>query len=134
MEKPPTKSVAFLSPFPDNTLSATDDETFALFTEGKAAFLIDGSWKTDGILKACQSDPDDPSTLDAEKLAKFDVTYIPGNGDRKATDLVGGFSMGYYITRKAWDDPEKRAAAVSFSRHLLQKAYCPGNIQVHTVL
>lgn len=119
------KELYELGYFPDNTLSATDDETFALFTEGKAAFLIDGSWKTDGILKACQSDPDDPSTLDAEKLAKFDVTYIPGNGDRKATDLVGGFSMGYYITRKAWDDPEKRAAAVSFVEFMTSDEIVP---------
>ncbi len=119
------KELYELGYFPDNTLSATDDETFALFTEGKAAFLIDGSWKTDGILKACQSDPDDPSTLDEEKLAKFDVTYIPGNGDRKATDLVGGFSMGYYITRKAWDDPEKRAAAVSFVEFMTSDEIVP---------
>ena len=45
-----------------------------MFTVGKAAFLIDGSWKVGGIVGACQSDPEDPSTLDAEKLAKFDVT------------------------------------------------------------
>ena len=35
-------------------------------------------------------------------------------GDRKTTDEIGGLSMGYYITRKAWDDEEKRDAAVSF--------------------
>lgn len=100
--------------FPDNTLTATDDETFASFTDGKAAFLIDGSWKVGGIAGACQSDPDDPATLDTDKLDQFSVTYVPGNGDRKATDLIGGLSMGYYITKKAWDDPDKRAAAVSF--------------------
>lgn len=44
----------------------------------------------------------------------FTVTYVPGQGERKSTDLVGGLSMGYFITRKAWDDPEKREAAVKF--------------------
>ena len=44
--------------------------------------------------------------------------YVPGNGDRKATDLVGGLSSGYYITRKAWDDPEKRDAAISFIEYM----------------
>ncbi len=112
------KELYELGYFPDNTLSATDDETFAMFTEGKAAFLIDGSWKVEGIVKSCQSDPDKPSTLDTKKLAKFDVTYVPGNGDRKATDLVGGLSSGYYITRKAWDDPEKRDAAISFIEYM----------------
>ncbi len=111
--------------FPDNTLSATDDETFAMFTDGKAAFLLDGSWKVGGIVGSCQSDPDDPSTLDAEKLSHFDVTYFPSKGNRKTTDLVGGLSMGYYITTKAWEDPDKREAAVSFVSHMTSDEVVP---------
>lgn len=104
--------------FPENTLSATDDETFASFTDGKAAFLLDGSWKVGGIVSNCQSDPEDASTLDTAKLDNFDVTYFPGKGNRKTTDLVGGLSMGYYITKKTWDDPAKQAAAVSFVEYM----------------
>lgn len=104
--------------FPENTLSGTDDETFQLFMNDKAAFLIDGSWKVGGIVSNCQSDPEDPATLDQAKLDKFTVTYVPGNGERKATDLIGGLSMGYYISKKAWDDPAKRAAAVDFVEHM----------------
>ncbi len=111
--------------FPDNTLSATDDETFAMFTDGKAAFLLDGSWKVGGIVGSCQSDPDDPSTLDTEKLSHFDVTYFPSKGNRKTTDLVGGLSMGYYITTKAWEDPDKREAAVSFVSHMTSDEVVP---------
>ena len=99
--------------------------TFAMFTEGKAAFLIDGSWKVGGIVNACQSDPEDPSTLDEEKLSHFDVTYVPGNGDRKASDLIGGLSMGYFITRSAWDDPDRRAAAVSFVEYMTSDEIVP---------
>lgn len=119
------KELYELGYFPENTLSATDDETFAMFTEGKAAFLIDGSWKVGGIVAACQSDPEDPTTLDTEKLDNFDVTYVPGNGDRKATDLIGGLSMGYYITKKAWDDPAKREAAVSFVSYMTSDEVVP---------
>lgn len=104
--------------FPENTLSAKDDETFALFTSNKAAFLIDGSWKVGGIAAACQSDPEDPSTLDTAKLDKFTVTYVPTTGDRKATDLIGGLSMGYYISAKAWEDDAKRDAAVKFVEYM----------------
>lgn len=111
--------------FPDNTLSATDDETFAMFVDGKAAFLIDGSWKVGGIVSACQSDPDDAATLDTDKLANFDVTYVPGSDTRKATDLIGGLSMGYYITKKAWDDPAKREAAVSFVSYMTSDEVVP---------
>lgn len=119
------KELYELGYFPDNTLSATDDETFAMFTEGKAAFLIDGSWKVGGIVGACQSDPSDPSTLDAEKLDKFDVTYVPGKGDRKASDLIGGLSSGYFITRKAWEDPEKQAAVVDFVEYMTSDTVIP---------
>lgn len=123
------KELYELGCFPDNTLSATDDETFAMFTDGKAAFLIDGSWKVGGIVGACQSDPEDPSTLDNDKLAKFDVTYVPGKGNRKATDLIGGLSSGYYITRKAWDDPDKRAAAVNFVEYMTSDEVVPAFAQ-----
>ena len=92
--------------FPANTLTAKDDETFQLFTNDKAAFLCDGSWKVGGIESAVK---------DAEN---YTVTYVPGKGDRKSTDIIGGISMGYYITKKAWDDPEKRAAAVDFVEYM----------------
>lgn len=92
--------------FPANTLTAKDDETFQLFTNDKAAFLCDGSWKVGGIESAVK-DPEN-----------YTVTYVSGKGDRKSTDIIGGISMGYYITKKAWDDPEKRAAAVDFVEYM----------------
>ena len=119
------KELYELGYFPENTNSATDGETFELFTSSKAAFLIDGSWKVGGIAAACQSDANDPATLDTAKLDKFDVTYVPGNGDRKATDLIGGLSMGYYITRKAWEDPAKREAAVKFVEYMTSDEMVP---------
>ena len=119
------KELYELGYFPKNTLSATDDDTFLMFMEGKAAFLIDGSWKVGGIAGQCQTDPEDPATLDAEKLDKITVTYVPGNGDRKASDLIGGLSMGYYITKKAWDDPEKRDAAVNFVEYMTSNEVVP---------
>lgn len=104
--------------FPENTLSATDDETFALFTEGRAAFLLDGAWKVGSITDACQTDPDDRATLVEEKLNKFDITFVPAQGNRKASDMIGGMSMGYYITKQAWNDPEKREVAVRFVEYM----------------
>jgi len=119
------KELYDLGYFPENTLSASDDETVAMFTDSKAAFLIDGSWKVGGIVAACQSDPEDPSTVDQEKLDKFTVAYVPGQGDRKATDLIGGLSMGYYISRSAWEDPTKRDAVVSFVSYMTSDAVVP---------
>lgn len=117
--------------FPRSTNSATDDETFAMFMDGKAAFLIDGSWKVGSIVQNCQTNPDNPATLDEEKLAQFSVTFVPGTDTRQATDLIGGMSMGYYITRSAWEDPETRTAAVSFVSYMTSDEVTPAFSQ-HT--
>lgn len=93
--------------FPENTLTATDAETVALFGEGEAAFLIDGSWKCGYF-----------SENHADTLEDYVVCCVPGKGDRPATDAIGGISMGYFITRKAWEDPAKQAAAVEFVSQL----------------
>ncbi len=86
---------------PKNTLTATDAETVQMMADNQAAFLIDGSWKIGWFQENAN-------------VEDFTVTYVPGAGERKATDIIGGLSMGYYITRKAWEDPAKRQAAVDF--------------------
>ena len=78
-----------------------------MFAEGQAAFLIDGSWKVGYFT---QNYPD--------TLENYVISYVPGKGARPASDAIGGISMGYFITRKAWDDPEKREAAVEFVFHM----------------
>lgn len=93
--------------FPDNTMTASDAETVAMFAEGKAAFLVDGSWKV-GFLTENY----------ANYMQDYVVCFVPGKGQRPATDTVGGISMGYFITRKAWEDPHKREAAVNFVTHM----------------
>lgn len=87
-------------------MSATDGETFQLFIDGKAAFLIDGSWKVGGIEGA------------TDDVDNFTVTYVPGKGERKSTDIIGGLSSGWYITKKAWDDPEKQKVCVEFISYM----------------
>lgn len=90
--------------FPANTTTATDAETFQLLYDNKAAFAIDGSWKT-GNVEEASGHPDD-----------FTTSFVPGKNLRKASDNIAGLSSGWYITAKAWNDPEKQAAAVDFVR------------------
>jgi raffinose/stachyose/melibiose transport system substrate-binding protein len=61
---------------PDNTLTASDAETVQLLADGDAAFLIDGSWKIGYFQENC-----------ADNLDDFALAYVPGQGERKATDL-----------------------------------------------
>lgn len=84
----------------ENTNTATADEVFQSFLEGKSAFYVDGSWKMGGIKEG------------TDNIDNFTVTYVPGNGDRKSTDMVEGLSSGWYISRKCWEDEKKRDAAV----------------------
>ena len=104
--------------FPENTLTANDDETFSMFVGDHAAFLLDGSWKVGSIASTCLNKDEDFPKYDEDELNKYEITYVPSKGDRKATDIIGGLSMGYYITRKAWDNEEKRDAAVKFVEYM----------------
>lgn len=92
--------------FPANTNEVDDDTTSRLILEDKAAFLLDGSWKVGWF--------QDSAAEMGIDVDNFTVTYFPSKGVRKPTDAIGGFSMGYSITRKAWEDPAKRAACVEF--------------------
>ncbi len=86
--------------FPDDTNEMTQAEAFQMFQDKKAAMMIEGSWKT-GTVK------DD---LDVRVVNVF----AHDERKREPTDMMGGFSMGFYITKKAWDDETKRDWAVKF--------------------
>ena len=93
--------------FPENTMAATDRETVAMFAQGEAAFLLDGSWKV-GYFE--ENFPNN--------LGDYVVSFVPGKGNRLASEAVGGISMGYFITRRAWEDDQKQQAAVQFVSHM----------------
>lgn len=88
--------------FPDDTLSITGAQADRLMIEGNAAFMIEGSWKMGWFAE------------NASDINNFTVTYVPGKGERSSAEIIGGISMGYFITRKAWDNPDKREACVKF--------------------
>lgn len=92
--------------FPANTTTMTDNDATQLIADDEAAFFIDGSWKMGWFVD---------NELDLEN---FTVTYVPGKNERANTVMIAGLSMGYYITRQAWEDPAKREAAVSFVSYM----------------
>ena len=90
--------------FPEDTLISPDEATSQYMYNDEAAFLLDGSWKMGQFL----------DNVGEERLGDFAVTYVPARDQRSPTDIIGGLSMGWYITQKAWDDPARRDAAVDF--------------------
>ncbi len=93
--------------FTENTNTCEADEAFQGFLQDKAAFYVDGSWKMGGIRD------------NAENIDNFTVTFVPGQNERKTTDIISGLSSGWYISKKAWDDPEKQKAAVDLVEYFI---------------
>jgi len=88
-----------MNAFPANVNATTHAAVSELFSSGRAAMQIDGSWFANGL-------PAD--SMDSTVVIPFPV-WSP---DADPTAFIGGVSMGFYLSRSAWDDPEKRAAAV----------------------
>lgn len=98
--------------FPEDTNSADETDTYQLFLEDQAAFMLEGSWRAGDIASSY-----------ANGLENIGLAYPPSRGgQRKTTDLIGGLSSGYYITKKAYDDPVKREAAVDFVKYMTSDA------------
>lgn len=94
------KTLREMGAFPVDTDTIDNDYAGELFKRKKAAMQLEGSWYAGGI-------PDQDNTV----VVSFPV--IPG-GKAQPGNMVGGISSGFYITKKAWEDPEKRDAAVKF--------------------
>ncbi len=86
--------------FPQDTDTIDNDYAGEMFKNKEAAMQLDGSWYAGGI-------PDQKNTV----VVSFPV--IPG-GKAQQGSMVGGISSGFYITKKAWEDMDKRDAAVKF--------------------
>ncbi len=94
------KTLREMGAFPVDTDTIDNDYANELFKNKEAAMQLDGSWYAAGI-------PDQKNTV----VVSFPV--IP-NGKAQPGSMVGGISSGFYITKKAWEDPDKRDAAVKF--------------------
>ncbi len=84
---------------PDAT-ATSNDATSQLFRDKKAAMMIDGSWFAGGV-------------TDQENTTVIAFPSYTTN-QKDPTSIIGGFSTGFYITTSAWENPEKREAAVNF--------------------
>ena len=54
------------------------------------------------------------SSYVGDELVRVTRRMLPCLSTRREDTWIGGISMGYFITRKAWKNPEKRDAAVRF--------------------
>lgn len=87
-----------LGAFPQNALNTSETVTSQLFRDKRAAMQFDGSWFANSI---------PPESMDTTAVLPVPAWGGAGEG------VIGGVSMGFYLTRRAWDDPRRRDAAVA---------------------
>lgn len=85
--------------FADNAEATFESASTELFRSKKAAMQIDGSWLA--------------SSLSSASMETTRVLPVPLRRGSGASDsCIGGISMGFYLTRRAWNS-DRRDAAVS---------------------
>lgn len=94
------KELREMGAFPADTDVVDDVNVCRLFMDKKAAMQLSGSWYV----------------ADIEDTENTVVIAFPGVPEQKVEQntMLAGISVGFYITRKAWEDPEKREMAVEF--------------------
>ncbi len=89
-----------LGAFSKDAGATTNEVTGQLFRDKRAAMQLDGSWFANGIPEG---------SWDTTIIMPFPA--YSEKADPKA--FLGGVSMGFYLSRNAWENPKKRDAAVS---------------------
>ena len=98
--------------FPADTASMATTEAPLYFRKGEAAMYLDGSWFS-------VVDPD--GKTEGAKVTADDVKVIPfpsyTESENEPGTILSGFSSGWYISKKCWNDEAKRKAAIDFVKY-----------------
>ena len=91
------RELAEMGAFADNAGATYESASTELFRTKGAAMQFDGSWLA--------------SSLSRESMETTAVLPMPlRSGDGTASCYIGGVSMGFYLTRRAWNSPRRDAA------------------------
>lgn len=93
-----------LNAFPYNTFEISNSDAVSNFANKQCAMMLEGSWTQSSI-----------TAPDTTVVIPFPSSKTP---DTATTDVISGFSSGFYITRKVWNDEAKRDLAVSYVTHM----------------
>lgn len=84
--------------FAGNAGSTYESAATELFRSKKAAMQFDGSWLAPSL---------PPESMNTTKVLPMPLR----NGKGTADSYIGGISMGFYLTRRAWNSERRDAAA-----------------------
>lgn len=100
------RSLYILGAFSEDALSMDVEAAQNLFIDGGAAMIFEGSW----FIGRCDEEL-------RNKMTVVPMPTAPG-GDKDPTDVVAGYSSGYYVSRIAYDDEEKQEAVIELVTYL----------------
>ena len=93
-----------LGAFPADVCATNENLTSQLFRDKQAAMQLDGSWMA--------------NSLPTSAMDTTVVLPMPKYLDGQAQSTIGGVSMGFYLTRRAWDDEARRRPAADLLAYL----------------
>ena len=107
--------------FGANHGNSKNDAATTAFLGGNAGMYVDGSWFAGSVTNETKAKPD--------KVKMIPFPAIPEElGGMNKFYSQSGFTTGFYISRKAWENEEKRDLAVKFVEKMTSdaaiKAYC----------
>lgn len=92
--------------FPENALALEIESAQQMFLNEEAAMIFEGSW----FVGRCSE----------ELQAKMTVLPmpVPPEGGKNPSDIIAGYSTGYYVSRSAYEDEGRREVVMDFLNHL----------------
>lgn len=90
--------------FPDDMATMTHEDAIGMFHDKEAAMIVEGNWAI--------------GAFEMQEDMKFLLMPASNSEKNKGKQVVGDFVGTYGITRKAWDDPSKREAAVKYVTYM----------------
>lgn len=96
--------------FSADAISMEIEASQNLFRAGDAAMILEGSWFIGGCSEELK-----------EQMTVVPMPTAPGGG-KDPSSIVAGYSSGYYISRKAYDDSAKQQAVVDLVTYLTSGA------------
>lgn len=95
--------------FPKNTATLkAGAEVMNLFLTSKAAMYLDGTWASGNI-------PTADKAVEGQ-ITQDDVVMVPmpTKDAQYYGNTIAGYSSGWYVTTDAWNDPDRKAAAMAY--------------------
>ena len=83
--------------FSDDVNSTSESASTRLFLSKQAAMQFDGSWLAASLPQ---------ESMDTTRVQTMPLRW----GEGASEGFIGGVSMGFYLTRKAWNSPRRDAA------------------------